>query len=547
MQSIASFKPRDIATEWWWLTSLLLVLTLIVPFFLTSIPPVLDYPNHLARAFLLGPGRHDPALSHMYTPHWGIIPNLAIDIVLPQLLFVFAPDVSGRIILGASLLLPICGVIVYNFSLFGRPSFWSICSVLIAFNAGFLLGFMNFLLGTGVAFLVAAGWVRWRERYPLMTISGATSGTIIVFFCHIISLILLVTLIGSWEADRLLSQLRTGQVTRPTQMIGQGILPIMIFLPAAFLYFFSSVEKMDGSTEWIPLWKALLPLVPVMNYSLGLDAATALTLFTVIYVSTRRGWLQLPRSTGIALSLLLIACLISPFRAKGGAFFDTRFALMVGYLLFAGLAERQFLPRAMVVVGVACFFTAFGMRMVLLSVAWLASTQENSELRSVVSSIKPGDRVLVSVVLPKDAPEEWDTAPFWRRLDGILMTGFNIPAWLLMQQHAFSPILFTDPSQQPIAVLPPYHKIATLDAEWGPPRCSLLVTPSPESKRYPYLANWQSNFDYVLILDADEFPDCIYHLPDELKLVRWTNSGALFQIPHFTSNPSKMIGPHTLQ
>ena len=70
----------------WVLVAAILATGLSAPFLVTEIPPVLDYPNHLARAYLLAFGPSDPVLSHIYVPQWAIIPNLALDLLLPPLL-----------------------------------------------------------------------------------------------------------------------------------------------------------------------------------------------------------------------------------------------------------------------------------------------------------------------------------------------------------------------------------------------------------------------------------------------------------------------------
>ena len=55
---------------------------LAIPFFLVDVPPVLDYPNHLARFFVLA-HPEDPVLSEMYAPNWRILPNLGIGLITP--------------------------------------------------------------------------------------------------------------------------------------------------------------------------------------------------------------------------------------------------------------------------------------------------------------------------------------------------------------------------------------------------------------------------------------------------------------------------------
>ena len=48
----------------WFLLALALAASLAIPFFLVDVPPVLDYPNHLARYVVLA-HPDDPILSQM--------------------------------------------------------------------------------------------------------------------------------------------------------------------------------------------------------------------------------------------------------------------------------------------------------------------------------------------------------------------------------------------------------------------------------------------------------------------------------------------------
>ena len=76
----------------------LLCLVLLAPLALIDVPPLLDYPNHLARATVLAFGDDDPILSRIYAEHWAVIPNLGTDLVLPPLLHVLPIHLAGRII-----------------------------------------------------------------------------------------------------------------------------------------------------------------------------------------------------------------------------------------------------------------------------------------------------------------------------------------------------------------------------------------------------------------------------------------------------------------
>src|SRR6516162_8143022 len=102
----------------WWTTLGLVAAALLAPLLIADVPPILDYPNHLARFVLLAAGPDDPVLGPLFTPHWSIIPNLASDLVGPFLLQVLPVHVAGRCLLGGVLLLNLAGVLALHRALF---------------------------------------------------------------------------------------------------------------------------------------------------------------------------------------------------------------------------------------------------------------------------------------------------------------------------------------------------------------------------------------------------------------------------------------------
>lgn len=106
----------------WWAVLALLAAVLLAPLLIADVPPVLDYPNYLARFVLLAAGPDDPVLGRMFTPSWSIIPDLAIDVIGPPLLHVLPVHVAGRCLLGGILLLNLGGVLALHRALFGRRS-----------------------------------------------------------------------------------------------------------------------------------------------------------------------------------------------------------------------------------------------------------------------------------------------------------------------------------------------------------------------------------------------------------------------------------------
>jgi hypothetical protein len=168
----------------WWLSLTLMLAALLVPIITVPVPPLTDYPNHLARCYLLAFGPSDPVLSQMFSAHWQIIPNIAVDLLLPALMHVCSPLTAGRFVLALCLLLPTSGAVALSYAYFRRRSFWQIAAGFAAFNGLFLMGFMNFELAIGVALWGAAAWIRYRERFPIATVASGAALATLTFFFH---------------------------------------------------------------------------------------------------------------------------------------------------------------------------------------------------------------------------------------------------------------------------------------------------------------------------------------------------------------------------
>src|SRR4051794_5428681 len=218
----------------WILLALMLAAMLAVPFLLVDVPPVLDYPNHLARLFVLA-HPDDPVLSQMYAPNWRILPNLGMDLIGVAVLRATDVHVGGRILLALSLFAPLIGIIAYHRAVFRRFSPWPLAAGVIAYNGVFLLGFMNFQLSLGLALGGAAGWValRRRDNWLLLAAWGMLAATA-TFLSHIFGLVFFVVLVGSGEADRLW-RLRGSKSLVHEGVLAAGGLGIAI-APALLLY-----------------------------------------------------------------------------------------------------------------------------------------------------------------------------------------------------------------------------------------------------------------------------------------------------------------------
>jgi hypothetical protein len=513
----------------WWVAFAFAALLLVAPLTVVDMPPLLDYPNHLARMLILAAGDADPILSRFWAPAWGLLPNLATDLVIPPLSHIMPINVAGRLALGAILLLQFAGVVVYHRAAFGKRSWWSLGAALVACNAVFLLGFMNFVAGLGPALLVAALWIAARETRPVLAIAGAMLGLLALFFCHIAAVLFCAVLIGAQEIAMLVAYWRRGGSSISAALRRVAAL-VLALGPTAALYAASALSQTEGPSCWVtPSRKAINLLVPFMNYYGALDLLTALTVLCVLVSGL---WAQGGRAhpgTVLAACILFAMYLAAPFEAKGGAFVDTRFPVMLGLLLFAG-----FRPQVPSAIGPAVAFALaalFVLRTGLVVHTWTEHAQDLTQIRASIAAIEPGSRVLVVSAEKAAAPDYWRHSPRSRVIARFMTVHSHLGALVTLERRAFIPLLFAVRSQQPLQVKPPYDRLAA--AVSAPPDYRLLARErwlQDELEFAPYLPLWQDNFEYVLLLLADAVPDVQTFLPEQLEVVNRTGFTALFRV-----------------
>jgi len=487
----------------------LLCLILVAPLTLVDVPPLLDYPNHLARAVVLASAETDPILSSMYRPRWAIIPDLGVDLVLPPLLHVLPVHWAGRIVVGLSLLLPIVGVVAYSRATFGTWSAWPMASALVAYNATFLLGFLNFVAGIGMALLLGAAWIAWRDRYPKLIAIIAAVGTVVLFFCHLMGVLFFYVLISGYELERLWVARRKTDI-----VIGRiGIMLPMIAAPL-MLYLVSPLALLSNSIEWTSAVDKLRQLVlPFANYVLLSDIVTAGVVAGFLLACIITGRCRLTPAGGVALAVTTIGFVIAPWACKGTYFFDTRFVILLGYLLFAAVRPIR-LTRLATISATCLFAMLFATRMGVIGYAWHGHQRDVADLRAVISSMPPGARVMVTEVTPTAAPEYWRRAPLSRMLSVGLELDTHLPALLLIEHRAYWPFLFDNPSQQPVETRAPYKQLAEQ---------------ADRVTDYRALDDL-CGYDYLLLLDAGGEPDLAHFTDDRLALVAQRDIAALFRV-----------------
>ena len=252
------------------------------------------------------------------------------------------------------------------------------------------------------------------------------------------------------------------------------------------------MQQLGGDAAFLPMGDKLIQLMtPFVNYDGRLDAIAAAAAVSVPAICLARRSGKIPGPAAWAIVLLLIAFLAAPYAWKGTYGLDTRFAVMLGFMLFAGFVPADCPPgfrfAATIVLG-----SLFVARMALLTTAWAEHRADLSDMRTVLARLKPGDAVYVAEAGTSEAAAYWQTNPRWRLLSDGTRTDEHLAALALIEHRAYWPFEFDNPSQQPIETREPYQDLA-LRVDHMPTRTEAATADV-------------CGFDYVLLMDADAVP-----------------------------------------
>jgi len=512
-------------------------LTLLGPFLVAAIPPLTDYPNHLARYWLIAGGATDPMLVQYYRIDWtNAVTNVGVDRMVAFLAPVASGLALGHLAVIAAAVLPPLGILAVNGAVFRRLTPWQALFPFAAWSTTFLMGFVNFQIGLGLALFCVALDPLVQPRFWRAAVAIRVPLGLILAADHLFSLIFYAILLAglavgpepilpwNWRdvgvrAGRAILAaawclIPLGIVaTHPHALPGAQAPPQDInhaiqynVMPGKLATLFSSLASYNVFQE-IVLAVALVALLVWLNRARALRAHTGLM---------------------IACAGMVLLAILAPSRAAGASWVDRRFPIMALFCVLAALQVRDGLSRGF---GAAIGAAALGLA--ALQSAWVAWNWRamDRDMRAVIqvlASVPPGAAILP---LQHDPPLDvkWH-APAGRYMFGVGDATFrHFDALAVPMRHAFVPNLFAARGLQPLRVLGSWD--AVVEHNGGDlASVSALVRP-PRPFEASYIPGWRARFDYVLILNADmPDQDGPFHAPPELSLVASTRFAELWRV-----------------
>lgn len=497
----------------------LLVLALI-PLVLVQIPPLVDYPNHMARVHILADGGQHPLLRQYYDIHWGLLPNLAVDILLPSLLTVMSVETAGRLFLGFILTFLIVGTMALHRALHHRWSPWPLLGFFFLYNSVFLWGFLNYVFGLGLALLSCALWITLRDRSAGLVIPLFSLLAVVLFFAHLFAFGVFALVVLSYEGASWWSHRHAGGRFMETSLgkaLSTTVLPMILLIlsptfrtnPADYPFWLRGLPPPPAVT-FLPLNVKLEAFKGTFRTEhQTLDRVTAVLLVSLVGVGLVRRRCSIRPSMYLPLTATMGAALAMPASIGTTAVVDVRMPVAVILLAIASSdwpdwRRRWFVPLACV------FSLLFVMRMAVITEGWLETDRHYRQFIAALDQLPEGTRLLSAIKLASyDSNSPRDSRiPETRPL-------VNLSCWSIIRRSAFVSNLFSAPGQQPVQLTPAMRSMLTVE--------EFLAQGAP----IPW-DRFRTQYDYVVVRRTQTLRPPV---PSDFVAVTQGEEFALYRIP----------------
>ena len=498
------------------------------PLLWVRVPPLGDYPSHLARMWILVHGAEIPELARNYTVHWRLLPDLAMDLIVPVLSTMMTVEQAGRVFIALMMGALIGGTATLHRAIYGRVGMWPIWSVLFVYNAELFWGFPT-LFATGVYLFAFSGWIATRHwRAGPRILSFSTVATLLCLL-HLFAFGLYALSVVAYEFGTRASLRRISL----TSLIGWSAVWLQ-FVPGLLVCYASLQPGRISVTTYnhyiVSKIYALFSPFVFGFVPAPFDAFLAPLVLSFLGIAIVTRSLKLAPEMRLPIAAMVVGALLMP-RVIGGSWFaDIRLPVMLPFVIIASTRfepsrKRVLLPITALALGI------LGVRVWTVSQAWRDYDRWFAEFRTASAVIAPGARLLVvQAPIPQD---KLHLPGIPESLAKVQPHSFvHMPSLAVIDRAAFVACLFA--GWKTLEVAPRNRQITQLGG-WGPITPEQLMESDPEQTEAshddfdlfvepPYWRNWPEIFDYVLWLDFERAPK------PEIEELQLLTTGSFFGI-----------------
>lgn len=489
------------------ITFAVLLCAALAPVWLTPIPAMVDYPNHLARMYILS-AAGTPDANPYYPTAWALYPNLAMDLLVPQFAKLMGVETATRLFLLISQMLIVGGALALEYVIKGRAQIAGFVALMFLYCLPFAWGFVNFEFGLGVALFGIAAML-WAQEAPWpLRLAVNAAFVAALFAAHFFALGIYGATLGIVELWR--AKQRNAAIAETALRLAVLALPALVLLTImAETAGAIGGEGNEWHVEFKPLW-----FFRIFNgYNLPVAALSMFGLGILGNFLAKRGYLTIaPVGVWLAIGFGILY-VVMPSSLLGTSFVDFRVIAAAAFIMPAfcdvTIPDRVWFWRTLYAISAITLAN-----LMVVYFVWLSYRADYAALIASFAKLERGATVLSGTTGLGDDP------PFNNLTD---YPFYYAPTLAVHYAQAFVPNLFAAVGKQPVSVREDMRHLAV--PHGGPVPMSILsaIAAGKTADIVPqYLRRWTSDFQYLYVLGApaaNPLPDVLEELDRSSRFV----------------------------
>jgi hypothetical protein len=459
----------------------LLIGASLAPVLLVRIPAMVDYPNHLARMYLIAAGG-----SPYYQVEWALYPNLAMDLIVPQMGRLIGVETAMRIFLLMSQVLVVSGAVAIEYAVKRRVQLSGFAAVLFLYCLPFAWGFLNFEMALGLALWGIAAMLAAQERSWPARLAVNTAFVFALFAAHFFALGVYGAVLGLYELWR--AWQRRARYRETALRLALLAAPALAVLGAMSA---DGGAIGNSGTHWHFGYKPFWLFAILNGYNLTVATASIVLLIGWLALAAKRGALRLAPAGLWLVAGFAVLYLVMPDQLFGVSFVDLRVlvaaALVLPAFLTLSLPSRRWLLASL---ALATVLTLADLAVVYT--VWLSYRADYAAMIASFGAVGKGARILVAASGAGDDPPLRDLTQY---------PIYHAPTLAVHYAGAFVPNLFTAAGKQPLRAR---AEVARLDIPEGGPIPLIILTAIADGKAPAgtprFVRRWPRDFDDLYVL-----------------------------------------------
>lgn len=360
---------------------------LLLPLLLGPTPPLGDYPNHVARLWILAHPDFWLFETGAITLNQHLTPNLGFEMLALPLTKILPFDAVGPVVVAIIALAFLIGCLMVARAT--APSAWGYGALvgLFAYHTSLQVGFLSYSLALALFLLSLSAWLGWQRSGSQGTLGLTLAISAPLGLVHASGPVLLCLSAGCILLDQLIRRhvpWRT-VLRRGAAIIPSGVVFLLLQPPAepgvGFPFAWNDLRgKVTALLSWARTYDAMFDLVWLASF--------AIAVLWLIRAAKSRRWDPDLLAASIGLWLLSIA---APLSAMTGTGVDRRFVPPAFALLgLAALPMVVTAPRRVVVILAALIVARQG----AITLHWREYSRETDAVIALLSELPTNAMVL---------------------------------------------------------------------------------------------------------------------------------------------------------